>query len=61
MRTGKRGEHVRCAVGQDDGEGIVACTWADHGSLGTALFTRLSTEDSAALLATLRAEILTRG
>lgn len=59
--TGKRGEHVRCGVGQDDGEDIVACTWADHGSLGTALFTRLSVEDSAALLATLRAEILAQG
>ncbi|HEY8451064.1 MAG TPA: hypothetical protein VIL54_02305 [Natronosporangium sp.] len=59
--TGERGEHVSCATGQADGEGIVACTWADHGSLGTALFTRLSVEDSAALLAELRSAIITRG
>lgn len=60
VQTGRRGEHVRCGVGQDDGESIVACTWADHGSLGTALFTRLSVDDSARLLATLRSSILIR-
>ncbi|HEX6967497.1 MAG TPA: hypothetical protein VF174_01525 [Micromonosporaceae bacterium] len=58
--TGRRGEHVSCATGRADGTGVVACAWADHGSLGTALFTRLSVEDSAVLLEKLRSAILTR-
>jgi hypothetical protein len=56
-----RGEQRRCAVGEDDGKGVVVCSWADHGSVGSGVFTRLSVEDSSRLLSTVRDSILTRG
>ncbi|MFG2050926.1 hypothetical protein ACGFIW_26275 [Micromonospora sp. NPDC048935] len=56
--TGVRGRHERCAVGQSDGGDVVVCTSVDHGSIATGVFTRLSVADSAALLATLRAQII---
>ncbi|MGC5291039.1 hypothetical protein [Micromonospora sp. DT231] len=56
--TGVRGRHERCAVGQSDGGDVVVCTSVDYGSIATAVFTRLSVADSAALLATLRAQII---
>jgi hypothetical protein len=55
-----RGEHRRCAVGDDDGTGVVVCSWADHGSLGTGVFTRLDIADSSDLLSELRANLITR-
>ncbi|MFK3984034.1 hypothetical protein ACI2K4_27155 [Micromonospora sp. NPDC050397] len=58
--TGVRGEFQRCAIGETRGTNVVLCSWADHGSLGTALFTRLSVEDSANLLSRLRSEIITK-
>jgi hypothetical protein len=60
IETGTRGEYQRCGTGQAGKTNVVVCTWADHGSLGTALFTRLSVEDSAQLLARLRTEIISR-
>lgn len=59
--TGVRGRHQRCAVGRADGGTVVVCTTVDHGSIATAVFTRLSVQDSAALLETLRARIVTSG
>ncbi len=56
--TGVRGRHERCAVGRADGSDVVVCTSVDHGSIATGVFTRLSVADSAALLATLRAQIV---
>ncbi|MGI5215602.1 hypothetical protein [Plantactinospora sp. CA-290183] len=56
----ERGEYRRCGAGRRDGESVVVCTWADHGSLATALFTRLSVQDSADLLTDLRAGIVRR-
>lgn len=56
--TGVRGEFQRCGIGQAGRTDVVVCSWADHGSLGTVLFTRLSMEDSASLLARLRTEII---
>lgn len=61
INTNVRGEYVTCGTGRDRGTSLVACTWADHGSIGTALFTRLSVPDSADLLAHLRATIISRG
>jgi hypothetical protein len=61
VETGTRGQYERCAVGNTNGTAVVLCTWADHGSVGSGLFTRLSLEDSARLLATFRDQIVTRG
>ncbi|MEU5941484.1 hypothetical protein ABZ807_20390 [Micromonospora sp. NPDC047548] len=57
--TGVRGRYERCATGRSDGTDVVVCTSADHGSITTAVFTRLSVDDSARLLDTLRKEIVT--
>ncbi|KXK58253.1 hypothetical protein AWW66_30815 [Micromonospora rosaria] len=59
VETGVRGRHVRCATGRADGTAVVVCTSVDHGSITTAVFTRLSVDDSAALLGTLRSQIIT--
>ncbi|GGO18207.1 hypothetical protein [Micromonospora parathelypteridis] len=56
--TGVRGRHERCAVGRSGGGDVVVCTSVDYGSIATGVFTRLSVGDSAALLATLRAQIV---
>jgi hypothetical protein len=57
----RRGEQRRCGVGDDDGRGVVVCSWADHGSVGSGVFTRLDVEDSSRLLSQVRDSILTRG
>ena len=59
MDTGVRGRYERCAVGVSDGADVVVCTSVDHGSIATGVFTRLSVDDSAHLLATMRAQIVT--
>lgn len=59
--TGVRGEYQRCGTGRMEGTPVVVCTWADHGSLATGLFTRRSRDDSARLLGQLRATIVRRG
>jgi hypothetical protein len=59
VETGVRGRYERCAVGRADGDAVVVCTSVDHGSLATGIFTRLSVDDSAALLDTLRQQIIT--
>ena len=61
LETGERGAHLRCGTGRDAGQSVVVCTWADHGSLGTGLFTQLSVEDSARLLARFREQLIVRG
>ncbi|TDC36800.1 hypothetical protein E1166_21405 [Micromonospora sp. KC213] len=60
VETGVRGRHARCAKGHTDG-GVVVCTSVDHGSITTAVFTRLSVDDSARLLEVLRGQIVTNG
>jgi hypothetical protein len=59
--TGVRGEHQRCGTGQWNGDSVVVCTWADHGSIATGVFDRLSVEDSARLLGEMRSSIVSRG
>ena len=56
----ERDEHRRCGVGTDDGTEVVVCSWVDHGSLGTGVFTRLDVDDSNARLSQLRDTIVTR-
>ncbi|MEH0938797.1 hypothetical protein [Micromonospora psammae] len=61
VETRVRGRYERCAVGSSAGSDVVVCTSVDHGSSATAVFTRLSVDDSARLLATLREQIITPG
>nr|MDT0662345.1 hypothetical protein [Micromonospora sp. DSM 115978] len=61
VETGTRGEYQRCGVGRFDGTDVVVCAWADHGSIAAGVFTRLSVQDSARLLAELRTWIVQRG
>ncbi|MFC7532075.1 hypothetical protein [Actinoplanes sp. GCM10030250] len=56
---GEFGVHESCGTGRLDGTSVVACTWADHGSLATVLFTRRSLTESADLVAELRSQVLT--
>lgn len=58
--TGVRARHGRCAIGHDGGTDVVVCTSVDHSSITTAVFTRLSVADSAALLGALRKQIVTQ-
>ncbi|WP_446220772.1 hypothetical protein [Micromonospora sp. IBHARD004] len=59
VETRIRGRYERCAVGRADGDAVVVCTSVDHGSLATAVFTRLSLDDSGRLLDELRQQIVT--
>lgn len=61
MTTGSRGIYQQCGVGRAEGTDVVVCTWADHGSLATGLFTLRSVEESSTLLTELRNTIITRG
>ncbi|WP_259276037.1 hypothetical protein [Micromonospora chalcea] len=58
VETGVRGRYARCAVGRADGDSVVVCTSADHGSLTTGVFTRLSVDDSGRLLNDLRQRVV---
>jgi hypothetical protein len=59
LDAGRLGGELRC--GQASGEdSTVVCGWADHGSIGVAVFTGRSTEESAELLRGLRAAVVTR-
>lgn len=59
FEVGEYGVHQRCGIGRLDGNSVVACAWADHGSLATALLTRRSLDESAELVAGLRSVVLT--
>ena len=60
VEVGDSGGFQRCGTGAADGATVVVCGWADHGSLGTAVFTRRSVTDSAALLDKIRQSVITR-
>ena len=55
---GEFGAHQRCGAGRLDGASVVACTWADHGSLATVLLTRRNQAESAGLVSRLRETVL---
>ncbi|MDG4827654.1 hypothetical protein O7635_37925 [Asanoa sp. WMMD1127] len=61
VESTERGESRRCGVGTDNGAEVVVCSWADHGSIGTGVFTRLDVNDSNKRLSRLRDTIVTRG
>jgi len=56
--AGEFGAHQQCGTGRLDGTAVVACGWADHGSLATVLLTRRSLDESADLVARLRDTVL---
>jgi hypothetical protein len=58
---GETGAHESCGIGRADGNAVVVCAWADHGSMATVLLTRRSISDSADLVSRLRSEVLTPG
>ncbi|MFI5895567.1 hypothetical protein ACIA5D_36275 [Actinoplanes sp. NPDC051513] len=58
---GESGAHESCGVGRADGNAVVVCAWADHGSMATVLLTRRSIADSADLVGRLRSAVLTPG
>ncbi|MEV0898337.1 hypothetical protein [Actinoplanes sp. NPDC049802] len=55
---GVLGAHQRCGTGRLEDTSVVACAWADHGSLATVLLTRRSLEESAELVSRLRETVL---
>ncbi|MDR6323083.1 hypothetical protein [Actinoplanes couchii] len=59
VETGVFGVHQQCGTGRLDGTSVVACAWADHGSLATVLLTRRNVAESAELVAELRTRVLT--
>jgi hypothetical protein len=59
--AGGLGVHEECGVGHSDGDTVVVCAWADHGSLATVLLTRRSLKESAELVEQLRSTVLTPG
>lgn len=52
------GAHQLCGTGRLEDTAVVACAWADHGSLATVLLTRRSLEESAELVSSLRDTVL---
>jgi hypothetical protein len=59
--AGEFGVHEECGVGRSNGNAVVVCAWADHGSLATVLLTRRSLDESAQLVEQLRTAVLTPG
>jgi hypothetical protein len=59
--AGEFGVYERCGVGRSNGNAVVVCAWADHGSLATVLLTRRSLAESAGLVEQLRGAVLTPG
>jgi hypothetical protein len=56
--AGPLGGELSC--GRGGGAATAVCGWADHGSIGVAIFPERSTEESAQLLRRLRAAVVTR-
>ncbi|MBO3738244.1 hypothetical protein [Actinoplanes flavus] len=52
------GAYQLCGTGRLEDTAVVACAWADHGSLATVLLTRRSLEESAELVSSLRDTVL---
>ncbi|MFF5292955.1 hypothetical protein [Paractinoplanes globisporus] len=61
FNLGETGAHESCGVGRADGNAVVVCAWADHGSMATVLLTRRNIKDSADLVGRLRSAVLTPG
>jgi hypothetical protein len=61
VEAGAPGGYLRCAVGEADGDDLILCAWADHGSLGVATFSAGSMAKSAQLVRELRTALIARG
>jgi hypothetical protein len=59
--AGSLGGIVKCGTGKVPGTSLVVCAWADHGSLGMAIFYNRPIADSAGLFQKVREGMLTRG
>jgi hypothetical protein len=59
--AGTPGGYLRCAVGEAEGDDLILCAWADHGSLGVATFSAGSMANSAELVRELRTSLIARG
>ena len=59
--AGPLGGEQRCGTGKLDGKAVALCAWADHGSLGVALFAGRSVEASHDRLQDIRNAVIQRG
>jgi hypothetical protein len=59
--AGPLGGTMRCGTTRTDGGSMAVCGWADHGSLGIAMFPNRPVEQSAELLRTMRKALQDRG
>jgi hypothetical protein len=59
--AGSLGGAARCGTGSTQGLSFAMCIWADHGSMGAALFFNRTVEESAPLFITIREATLHRG
>lgn len=60
LDAGPLGGELQCGTARDGGANVVACGWADHGSVAVAVFPGRSVEDSAQTLRALRAATTSR-
>ncbi|MBN1174155.1 MAG: hypothetical protein JXA67_18430 [Micromonosporaceae bacterium] len=60
VRAGQPGGEASCGSGKVEGQQLVVCGWADHGSLGIVMFTNRSESGCVAVMETLRRAIIRR-
>jgi len=60
VAAGPLGGTMKCGTTTTDGNGMAVCGWADHGSLGIAMFPNRKVNESAELLRTMRKAMQTR-
>ena len=58
--AGPLGGEQRCGTGKLDGKAVSMCAWADHGSMGVALFASRTVEASGPILQNIRAGVIQR-
>ena len=58
--AGKLGGTVKCATGTEDNLPMTLCAWADHGSVGIAIFIGRELQESADLFLQIRSVVETR-
>lgn len=60
VSAGSLGGQERCGSGRLSGKTVSVCAWADHGSLGGAVFASRGIETSGPLLQQIRASVIKR-
>jgi hypothetical protein len=58
--AGSPGGQERCGTGRISGKSVSVCAWADHGSLGGAVFAARGIETSGPLLQRIRESVIQR-